>query len=75
MKAMVRIQKRRQENEQKDTLFRVRSRPVDPDKLARFVKRQKNREHKDSPHAEDPLGEELLPKMLGASSNRRSQQH
>jgi hypothetical protein len=41
MNAIISIQKRRQDNEGKDTQFRLRKRPVPQEKIDRFVKRQK----------------------------------
>jgi hypothetical protein len=41
MKAIIRIRRRRRDNEDKDTQFRLRQRPVLQEKINRFVKRQK----------------------------------
>jgi hypothetical protein len=41
MKAIIRIRKRRRDNEDKDTQFRLRQRPVPEEKINRFAKRQK----------------------------------
>lgn len=41
MKAIVRKYQERKVQEGKDTLFRVRKRPVDPKKISRFIKKHK----------------------------------
>jgi Clr5 domain len=41
MKAIIRVRKRRRDDEGKDTQFRLRERPVPQEKIDRFVKRQK----------------------------------
>jgi len=41
MKAIIRIRKRRRDDEDKDTQFRLGQRPVPQEKIDRFVKRQK----------------------------------
>jgi hypothetical protein len=41
MEAIVRKYRERKVQEGKDTIFRVRKRPVDPKKISRFIKKHK----------------------------------
>lgn len=65
MKAIVRIQKRRRKNEDKETEFSFREKPVPREKIERWLKRQKSGEEEVASPNLSLTGSRIGQKFLG----------